>query len=105
MLNAWATLPNSSVTRPISVSKKPTSSSCAPAREMYSSGDHTTCRMVPSGVTTEGIEVGSGEEERPEAVPVSFLAGRSRDHVVESRYDRVDRLDVIGVGVQRVLRE
>jgi hypothetical protein len=49
--------------------------------------------------------VGAGEEERPEAVPVSFLAGRPRDHVVESPYDRVDRLDVIGVGVQRVLRE
>jgi hypothetical protein len=37
----------------------------------------------------------AGEEERAEAIPVTF-AGRARDHCVESNEDMVDGVDVLG---------
>jgi len=44
-----------------------------------------------------GSEVGTGNEEGAEAVPVAF-AGRAGDNVVERGHNTVDGFDVIGFG-------
>ena len=50
------------------------------------------------GAAAGGAHGGAGREEGAEAVPVALHPGVARDDLVDGRHDRVDGLDVGGVG-------